>query len=213
MLDIQKTVLACLDCYSGKPSPNLMSLFTYLLKGCYQRLMPLQAWWRSQGSNTVCWDQIMKVHKLSDQKSALFPEIYIIKEQFLRMLGYNESALSTLWLKTKLPLKLKPFAVWFFSNDIIVSVKKSKQISLLKGWCLMTIRQQTANGIDNSIHSLVHLGEEIQNNFWLVQWYHEVALSTLCIQATLTLDVPYSWSWVEELCHGIEDSSEPWLAW
>ena len=28
---------------SGKSSLNLMSLFTYLLKGCYQRLMPLQA--------------------------------------------------------------------------------------------------------------------------------------------------------------------------
>ena len=71
MLDIQKTVLACLDCYSGKSSLNLMSLFTYLLKGCYQRLMPLQAWWRSQGSNTVCWDQIMRVHKLCDKKCSM----------------------------------------------------------------------------------------------------------------------------------------------
>ena len=146
MLDIQKTVPACLDCCSGKSSLNLMSLFTYLLKGCYQRLMPLQAWWRSQGSNTVCWVQIIRVHKLSDIK--VFHKIYFIKEKFLRILGYNESVISTLRHEAMITLEIDPYAV-IFSIDIVVSVMKSNWISLFKEWSLMTIRRQKADGLAN----------------------------------------------------------------
>ena len=39
-------------------------------------------------------------------------------------------------------VQVKPFAV-FFSYDIVVSVKKSKQISLLKQQCCKKIRRQT----------------------------------------------------------------------
>ena len=45
-------------------------------------------------------------------------------------------------------LEVDPFAVEF-SIDIVVSVKKSKQISLFKQQSLMTIRRQKADGLAN----------------------------------------------------------------
>ena len=45
-------------------------------------------------------------------------------------------------------LEVDPFAV-VFSIDIVVSVKKSKQISLFKQQSLMIIRRQKAVGLAN----------------------------------------------------------------
>ena len=46
-------------------------------------------------------------------------------------------------------LEVDPFAVVFSIDDIVVSVKKSKQISLFKQQSLMTIRRQKADGLAN----------------------------------------------------------------
>ena len=69
---------------------------------------------------------------------------------------------------------MDPFAV-IFSIDIVVSVMKSKQISLFKQWSLMTIRRKKADGID---YSLIHMVEGNLRWFWHFQWYHKFAHCT-----------------------------------
>ena len=78
----------------------------------------------------------------------MFYKIYFIKEKFLRILGYNESVISTLLHEAMITLEIDPYAV-IFSIDIVVSVKKSKQISLFKQQSLMIIRRQKAVGLAN----------------------------------------------------------------
>ena len=55
----------------------------------------------------------------------------------------QSQSLSLVLTYVVLTSKLEQFAI-LFSQDIVVSVKKSKQISLLNQWCRKKIRQQSA---------------------------------------------------------------------
>ena len=81
--------------------------------------------------------------------SAVEPTVYTPHMCGGPKLLWNQGAINYMEDKRYFKLKLEPFAI--VDIDIVFSAKKSKQISLLKQWCQLTIRQQTAQALDSLV--------------------------------------------------------------